>query len=206
MVATRGSTFPDYYEVLGVPVSASAEDIRKAYMKEALRTHPDRSDQANATQLFQRVADAYFVLSDSQRRTEYDRARQNQNRRSEWQRQHPSASRPFSEDFSASAEGEANAERTFYSVFEDLLRPEVENPTRFWGPLGYAAGGVLGFILANIPGALAGTFVGGKLGTIRDNKGKSVMEVFGSLDRSAKYQVLQALLVQILAGKYNTGK
>ncbi|KAJ1656825.1 hypothetical protein IWQ61_003675 [Dispira simplex] len=197
MVATRSSgrntTFPDYYDLLNVAPTATAEEIRKAYMREALQNHPDRSNDPHATQKFQQVADAYFVLSDRQRRAEYDHARNSQPRQQDWQRRH------------AQTTDEEEAERAntmFGNVFEELLRPEVENPKSFWSPLGYISGGILGFIVANLPGAFVGAFAGGKLGAIRDNKGKSVYEVFCNLERSHKYAILQALLVQILTGHY----
>ncbi|KAJ1970020.1 hypothetical protein H4R34_006110 [Dimargaris verticillata] len=189
MVSTTGGEFPDYYEVLGVSASASSEDIRKAYMREALRSHPDRNDDPHANQTFQQVADAYFTLSDQQRRTAYDNARQHRAKRDRWNRQY-------------NASAHADASSMFGSVFEDLLRPEVENPRWFWTPIGYLSGGFLGFIIANLPGAVAGAFAGGKLGGIRDSKGKSVYEVFSGLQRSQKYAILQALLMQVLAGNY----
>ncbi|RLS52595.1 MAG: molecular chaperone DnaJ [Planctomycetota bacterium] len=64
----------DYYESLGVEKSASAEEIKKAYKKLALKYHPDRNpgDQA-AVEKFKEAAAAYDVLSDTDKRSRYDR-------------------------------------------------------------------------------------------------------------------------------------
>merc|ERR1740129_21677 len=64
----------DYYRVLGINRDASPEDVKKAYRKLALNWHPDRNpdDQATAEAEFKRVAKAYSVLSDSERRAAYD--------------------------------------------------------------------------------------------------------------------------------------
>ena len=63
----------DYYEVLGVIRTASAEEIKKAYRKLALKYHPDRNkgDKAAETK-FKEASEAYHVLSDKERRTNYD--------------------------------------------------------------------------------------------------------------------------------------
>jgi len=63
----------DYYEVLGVIKSASHEEIKKAYRKLALKYHPDRNkgDKAAETK-FKEASEAYHVLSDKERRTNYD--------------------------------------------------------------------------------------------------------------------------------------
>ena len=63
----------DYYEVLGVIKSASLEEIKKAYRKLALKHHPDRNkDDKAAEEKFKEASEAYHVLSDKKRRTNYD--------------------------------------------------------------------------------------------------------------------------------------
>ena len=63
----------DYYEVLGVIKSASADEIKKAYRKLALKYHPDRNKGDKAAEAkFKEASEAYHVLSDKGRRTNYD--------------------------------------------------------------------------------------------------------------------------------------
>lgn len=70
-----------------------------------------------------------------------------------------------------------------------LLRPEVDRVMPFWAWFGAICGAGMGFIIANIPGLLAGAFAGNRLGAIRDAKGKSVAAVFTSLGGDQKAQV-----------------
>ena len=64
----------DFYELLGVTRNASAEDIRKAFKREALRVHPDRNpDDPEAEAAFKKVNEAHQVLSDDEKRAFYDR-------------------------------------------------------------------------------------------------------------------------------------
>ena len=63
----------DYYEVLGVPKDASADDIKKAYRKMAMKYHPDRNPgDKEAEEKFKEVGEAYEVLSDADKKARYD--------------------------------------------------------------------------------------------------------------------------------------
>ena len=68
----------DYYEVLGLQKGATADEIKKAYRKLAIKWHPDKWQQASeaeqktAEQNFKEVNEAYAVLSDEQKRARYD--------------------------------------------------------------------------------------------------------------------------------------
>ena len=64
----------DYYEVLGVKKDASADEIKKAYRKLALKYHPDKNPgDKEAEEKFKEAAEAYDVLSDAEKRSKYDR-------------------------------------------------------------------------------------------------------------------------------------
>ena len=66
--------YKDYYKTLGVERNASEEDIRKAYRKLAMKYHPDRNpNDKQAEERFKEINEAYQVLSDSTKRTHYDR-------------------------------------------------------------------------------------------------------------------------------------
>ncbi|HSQ48362.1 MAG TPA: molecular chaperone DnaJ [Candidatus Deferrimicrobiaceae bacterium] len=62
----------DYYEVLGVQKNASKDQIKDAYRKLALQYHPDRNKAPDAEEKFKEISEAYAVLSDDQKRSQYD--------------------------------------------------------------------------------------------------------------------------------------
>ncbi|KAJ2491197.1 hypothetical protein IWW47_005074, partial [Coemansia sp. RSA 2052] len=120
---------------------------------------------------FQDLADAYYTLSDTARRAEYDQ-------------RHRSA--------------HSDADDVFGDVFEDLLRSEVSPGTAWWSTMGMVSGATMGFIVANLPGAVVGGFAGKKLGAIRDATGRPVYESFKELPHARKLQVLTAIAAHVL--------
>ena len=60
----------DYYSILGVLKNATEKEIKKAYYKLSLKYHPDKNP--NGEEKFKEIAEAYAVLSDSERRRDYD--------------------------------------------------------------------------------------------------------------------------------------
>lgn len=95
----------DYYQILEVPPQASAEEIKKAYRKLALKHHPDRNpgDREAAEHAFKEVTEAYGVLIDAHKRSQYDRMR---TRSSDWAQA----------DFS---NGEFSREQVFKDIFQN---------------------------------------------------------------------------------------
>ncbi len=67
------STKRDYYDVLGVARSASADEIRSAYRKLARQYHPDVNKETDAEANFKEINEAYEVLSNGEKRAAYDR-------------------------------------------------------------------------------------------------------------------------------------
>ncbi len=102
--------FQDYYKILGISRQASAEEIKKAYRKLAMKWHPDRhqgKEQASAEEKFKNISEAYEVLSDPEKRKKYDRFGEN------WK---------HGQDFSTSSQSEG-----FRSSSSGMSQEEFEN-------------------------------------------------------------------------------
>ncbi|KAF4090385.1 hypothetical protein AMELA_G00051100 [Ameiurus melas] len=62
----------DYYEILGVSKDVSEDDLKKAYRKLALKFHPDKNHAPGATEAFKAIGNAYAILSNTEKRKQYD--------------------------------------------------------------------------------------------------------------------------------------
>ncbi|KAL8842456.1 MAG: hypothetical protein Q9205_000087 [Flavoplaca limonia] len=217
----------DYYKILDISQSATQQQVRDAYKKQALKSHPDRvpsdsPERPARTKKFQQINDAYFTLSDPSRRRDYDSARSYHgfhNAPTEdsdpEEEEIPRQKAPGGGGFPWSAFGfgakdskeeEQFSSEQFGSVFEEMLRDEglaegqEAKPTgKFWSLVGGLSGGAMGFIVANFPGALAGAVAGNRLGAVRDSRGKSVYSVFQELPQGDKAKLLSELAAKVFA-------
>ncbi|ODH45046.1 hypothetical protein ACO22_00438 [Paracoccidioides brasiliensis] len=209
----------DYYKILEIDPSATEQQIRVAYKRAALKSHPDRvpatsPERPSREETFKQVNEAYYVLSEPTRRRRYDneRQRQQQQQQQQQQKQPGEQRKPRPQpSYSPGPETESAsfASDQFGTMFEEMLREEglseedtVSGGTRptgsFWAIVGGLSGAALGFIVANFPGALAGAVAGNRLGAIRDSKGKSVYEVFQALPGEDKAKFLGELAARVL--------
>lgn len=219
----------DYYAVLSIPPTATQQQIRDAYKKAALQSHPDRvasdsPERPARTKEFQRINDAYYTLSNPTRRRDYDAARSfhfdsgasggegadgdNPRTRNATGGGFPWSAFGFGggDRNSNGAEQEHFSNEQFGDVFEEMLREEglaqgqnAEPTGKFWSLVGGLSGGAMGFIVANFPGAVAGAVAGNRLGAVRDARGKSVYAVFQELPQSDKAKLLSQLAGKVFA-------
>ncbi|KAM3601091.1 uncharacterized protein V6R79_007540 [Siganus canaliculatus] len=94
----------DFYEILGVAKNASDEDLKKAYRKLALKFHPDKNFAPGATDAFKAIGNAYAVLSNPEKRQQYDLYGDQSaasNAPQHPSRSHPGYHRSFRRDFEA---------------------------------------------------------------------------------------------------------
>src|SRR5262245_6163436 len=92
----------DFYQTLGVSENASADDIKKAYRKLAKQYHPDANqNDPKAAERFKEIGEAYSILSDAEKRKQYDQMRKNPFASFGFNRQGaPAAGAPGGETFS----------------------------------------------------------------------------------------------------------
>ena len=158
----RTKEFKDYYKILDVSDSANQEDIKKSYRKLALELHPDHNPNDPASEdKFKEITEAYGVLSDPNKKQEYDRFR------SDYLSGRTTSSSRFrysQEDiFSSMFQGQ-NARDIFQELNREFSRSGVRSGNSFFESIffGGAVGG-LGRILRMVPGPIGRIGMGLKL-------------------------------------------
>lgn len=152
--------FRDYYEILGVKESATADEIKRAYRKKARQFHPDVSKENDAEEKFKLVGEAYEVLRDPARRREYDQLKKHGYRNGDdfrgggnWQGQRQPGADPFS--------GAGDFSDFFNAIFGSMGQASAQ--ARAAGSRGFDGG--LG------PDFGAGGFSGAGFGSSAGNRG-----------------------------------
>ena len=164
----------DFYDILGVPRTASADEIKKAYRKLAFKYHPDKNpgDKA-AEEMFKKITAAYDVLGDEEKRRQYDNGSFNpfqeyaQYQQNGQSYQGQSYQNPFGEgqDFwtwftnaYGSARQNQQAENWHnYTSTNDEDENEYTHQYRY--TYSYNKGSILGMLLRNVLKLLGGIFV-----------------------------------------------
>ena len=71
--------FKDYYQILGIPFTASTQEIKDAYRKMSLKWHPDKNPNIDVTEIMQDINEAYKILYDEFSRARYDKEYEDRN-------------------------------------------------------------------------------------------------------------------------------
>ena len=113
----------DYYSILGVKKDASAEAVRKAYRKLAVKYHPDKNpDNRSAEEKFKEIAEAYAVLNDPENRKKYDELGENWKYYDEYKKEQENSNRSnYSDRYKGSASSEHFDQGEFSDFFESMF-------------------------------------------------------------------------------------
>ena len=159
----RIKEFKDYYKILNVTESATQEDIKKSFRKLALELHPDHNpDDPGSEEKFKDVTEAYGVLSDLQKKQEYDRFRADH-----FAGRSSSRFQYSQEDIFSSMFQGKNASDIFEELNREFSRSGFRSGNNFFQNVffGGAAGGI-GRVLRMIPGPIGRIGMGIKIAQI----------------------------------------
>jgi DnaJ-class molecular chaperone len=185
------SGIKDYYTILGVTPESDEEQIRSQYRKLAMRYHPDRNpEDPEAEEKFKEIAEAYGVLTDPQKRSQYDAAKA---AGMDWQHNGSQGGFSYSqEDILRDLFRDPRFQSMFEGLLQEFQRSGFRHSSRFvrqsfFGGRGMFIGGL--FMLGSLAGpallkSAGKNLEGDKAGSLLQNMGRT----FGSLLGSAEEQ------------------
>lgn len=109
----------DYYEILGISKEATDSDIKKAYKKLALQLHPDKNKAPGAAEAFKAIGNAVAVLTDVEKRKQYDMYGSDEERISSSRHSHTQYS--YTRGFEGMSWFDCNIDLYHFSLWTDLL-------------------------------------------------------------------------------------
>lgn len=180
----------NYYDLLGVEIDATPEEIKKGYKKQALLWHPDRveGEQAKieATERFKKISEAYETLSNPNKRRNYDECLRN------------------GTEFTPHQNSAEDAENMFKAEFYDLFKQAINEihsqagegnriaSTVSWSAAGGVAAGVLGVIF--LPVAIVPLVILGSAGgAVKGYTDSDVATVMNKMSPVTKAKILEML-------------
>ena len=159
----RIKEFKDYYKILNISDSANQEEIKKSFRKLALELHPDHNpNDPRSEEIFKEITEAYGVLSDTKKKIEYDRFRDDH-----LAGRSSSRFQYTQEDIFSSMFQGKNASDMFEELNREFSRSGFRSGTNFFETVffGGAVGG-LGRILRMVPGPIGRIGMGIKLAQV----------------------------------------
>lgn len=176
----------DYYAILEVTPESDEEQIRSQYRKLAMRYHPDRNpDDPSAEDRFKEIAEAYGVLTDPQKRSQYDAARA---AGTSWQHNGTQGGFSYSqEDILHDLFRDPRFQAMFQGLLQEFQRSGFRHSSRFvrqsfFGGKGLFIGGL--FMLGSLAGpsllkSAGKSLEGGKSSSMLENMGRTIGSLLG---------------------------
>lgn len=123
--------FKDYYKILEIQQSASLEEIKIAFKKQAVKWHPDRNLDTDTTEKMQEINEAYLILKDKDARERYDREYLRYKEfTSQSSKSYSQEKQSQSNSQSANKQKEEKAERPNYEFDDEILKNWMRNARR----------------------------------------------------------------------------
>jgi curved DNA-binding protein CbpA len=122
--------FKDYYKILEIQQTASIEEIKIAFKKQAIKWHPDRNLNIDTTEKMQEINEAYLILKDKEARERYDREYSRFKEFTSRRKQSERERERYSEKQTESTERKHQAEAPNYEFDDEILKNWMRNARR----------------------------------------------------------------------------